>query len=377
MLAVYVASLLTGAAMAAAVPEPTEQLPPIDATRVADNTAAAWQLRRLPSAESSWTDRRSDWPDRSSVTADAFSTAPYVRPPGGEGLSVTPVTYPRALSEPLLQDIPQEPPAAHVSSFKNSVFQKISLTAAWLNRNGPGEVGVTEVQLFGSLAFPLPTPEKPLVITPGFGFYFVDGPNNAVQDLPSQVYDAYLEFRWINKINDRWLADLAVSPGVHSDFEHWDDSALRITGRAIAVYTWGPRLKIILGVIYLDRDDVSMLPAAGIIWTPSDDWSLELVSPRPRIAWRLWYVPEQREDWIYVAGELGGGSWSVERASLVQDVVTSRDYRVLIGVERKRPGGAGARFEAGWVFNREIEYASPTPMITPDATVMIRGGIVY
>jgi hypothetical protein len=142
------------------------------------------------------------------------------------------------------------------------------------------------------------------------------------------------------------------------------------------VYTWSQRLKIVLGVIYLDRDDVSWLPACGIIWTPTDDWSLELVSPRPRIARRFFY-DGLREDWLYVAGELGGGSWSVERASLQQDVLATRDYRVLLGVERKRPGGAGARFEVGWVFAREFEYASSPAVIRTDSTVMLRGAIAY
>jgi hypothetical protein len=238
-------------------------------------------------------------------------------------------------------------------------------------------VGATELALFGSLAFPLPTPQRPLVVTPGFSVYYIDGPDNPVQDLPAQVYDTYLEFRWINRFfQDRLLFDLAVSPGVHSDFEHWDDSALRITGRLIGVWNWTSRLKVVLGVIYLDRDDVSMLPAVGVIWTPTDDWNLELVSPRPRIARRI-SCDFEREDWIYIGGELGGGSWSVERANLTQDSVTSRDYRLLIGIERKRNGGAGAKFDIGWVFNREIEYASATPMMQLDSTLMLRGAIVY
>ena len=37
----------------------------------------------------------------------------------------------------------------------------------------------------------------------------------------------------------------------------------------------------LLGVDYLDRDDVRLLPVFGLLWTPSDDWRIDLVQPFP------------------------------------------------------------------------------------------------
>ena len=61
-------------------------------------------------------------------------------------------------------------------------------------------------------------------------------------------------------------------------------------GTAVAESTLDGRfgfLRVIAGLIYLDRYDVNILPAGGLIWTPSDDQRHEIVFPRPRLAWRV------------------------------------------------------------------------------------------
>lgn len=53
--------------------------------------------------------------------------------------------------------------------------------------------------------------------------------------------------------------------------------------------------------------------------------------------------------------------------------MTLRDWRVMLGLERRRNGGAGYRFEVGYVFSRSVEYFhSDTPDFTPDSTFMMR-----
>jgi hypothetical protein len=263
-----------------------------------------------------------------------------------------------------------------MSDYKNGFFQKLSFTTTWIARPNDGDVGSTELQLFAMFALPCPTRNMPLLITPLLTVYFLDGPSDPAHDLPPRIYDAEIEFRWVPRIGERWLFDIAVSPGVHSDFENLDNNAFRTTGRILGVWTWRDKLKVALGVIYLDRDDIPFLPATGLIWTPNDDWNFELVYPRPRIARRISYTCD-REDWLYLGGELGGGTWSVQRGGMTQDMLATRDYRILIGVERKRPGGAGVRFEAGWVFGREYEFDSDARIYDADSTVMLRGLIAY
>jgi len=264
--------------------------------------------------------------------------------------------------------------AEYVDTSKPGVFQKIDFSGTWIAGNNTNDVGFTEVSLFAVFGLPAPTRDSPLLITPGFEVTFLDGPNTV--DLPARLFDTYLQFRWLSKLSDRWGADIAVSPGIYSDFQQIGDEALRITGHGFASYDWSETLRLVLGIAYLDRNDVSLLPAAGFIWTPHEDVRFELVLPRPRVAFRPIYTGDS-EDWIYVAGEFGGGSWEIERTSGAIDQLTIRDYRAILGWERKHTGGHATRVEFAWVFGREFEFESATPDFDADSTVMIRGGVTY
>ena len=102
----------------------------------------------------------------------------------------------------------------------------------------------------------------------------------------------------------------------------------------------------------------------------------ELLFPKPKAAWRF-NVGPGFEDWLFTTAEFGGNTWSIERASGEHDKVTYLDYRILGGVERRLNGGAGFRLEAGYVFGREIEFASGVGNFDPKSTVLIRGAIVF
>jgi len=165
-----------------------------------------------------------------------------------------------------------------------------------------------------------------------------------------------LQARWLSKVGDRLGVDLAVAPGWYSDFANDTPQAFRITGHGFGAWEAHEDLRVVAGVIYLDRYDVNLLPAGGLLWTPSEDQRHELIFPRPRFAWR---VAEERHSahWVYVAGEFGGNQWAVRRDGGANDVVVYHDYRLLVGWER-RPADLGVnwRLETGWVTGRLVEY---------------------
>ena len=273
---------------------------------------------------------------------------------------------------------PDEPPGS-----RPGVFQKVSFLSTWLATGvGPDDFGVLDLELWSDFGFPCPTRQWPLAVTPGFGVHFFDGAIGA--DLPGAVYDAYVEFRWLPRLSPRIKLDLGVTPGWYSDFRQGSSDALRIGGHGAAMITWGPTLKLVAGLAYLDRKDVEFLPLGGLIWTPNADTRFELVSPRPRIARRIDHRSAgsvtwswSQEDWVYVAGEFGGGAWAIRRAGAIDDFITYHDYRILLGVERKRIGGFSARIEVGYVFGRKLQYDGRTPDVEPDDTLLVRGGLTY
>jgi hypothetical protein len=262
-----------------------------------------------------------------------------------------------------------------IRSHKDGFFQKLSLTGTWLDRAHLDDVGITEVELFLATALPLPSREQPLVITPGFDMRSFEGPISP--DLPETVYDAYLQFMWVPRWNEKWSAYLSVAPGVYSDFEQFNENAIRVVGRGIVRYEMLPgTLELLFGAMYLDRSDFNVLPAGGVVWMPWDGARYELLFPRPKVAWRFAQDPGLSEDWFYVSGEFGGDVWLVERAATVERM-TMRDLRAIVGLERRKDGGAGCRLEVGYVFARSFEFDVSATEYEPDDTALVRFGMSY
>ncbi len=257
------------------------------------------------------------------------------------------------------------------------MFQKLITSGEWLAGSGDN-FGSSRLEMKSILALPIPSREYPLIVTPGFAVRYFDGP--ASRDLPPRVYDAYAQFRWMRRLGGRWGIDLAITPGAFGDFEQSNDDTFRLTGHGVAAWTWTPTTKLVLGAAYIDRFSTAVLPVCGIIWNPHDDAKYELVFPHPRIARRIYWFGaygETVQDWIYLAGELGGGTWAIRRTSGASDLVDYTDYRLFLGVERKILFGVDWRLEVGYVFGRKLRYQSPTPELRPNGTFMVRAQMTY
>lgn len=257
---------------------------------------------------------------------------------------------------------------------KDAFLQRLSLTATWLDRGSTSSVGVTEVELYATGAIPWPSREQPMLITPGFNVRFFDA---VLPELPSEVYDAYLQWMWLPRWNEYWSGVLAVAPGGYSDFEQYESDALRITGRGLVRWHVQPdTLEVVFGVLYLDRTDYSLLPAGGIIWSPVEHARFELLFPKPKIGWRLAQDPGVREDWIYWGGEFGGDTWLVTHGAQ-SERMTMRDWRTYVGAERILAGGSALRIELGYVFARTFEFESSNFEYEPDDSILVRLGGNY
>lgn len=311
----------------------------------------------------------------------------YVPGAGGERsewfpeVARTPAEFPTHLPQDDYPDLPPNLPSAvedddllvvgpKLSAYKNGFFQKLSLGGTWLPGAPDDGLGIVESELFLTVAVPAPKREWPMLITPYLNIRSLDGPVSP--DLPPLLYETYLDFLWAPKFTPRWTGILAVAPSVYSSFQEGVESGFRMTGKGLLRYELRPEtLHIMAGVLFLNRDDIRLLPAGGILWKPNADIDYEIVFPRPKLAHRIRFTDEWA-DWWYVAGEFGGNSFAIVRADGSPDQATLRDIRVMFGLERRRDGGAGTRFEIGYVFNRSVEYRSDTPDFHPDDTVLMR-----
>lgn len=252
------------------------------------------------------------------------------------------------------------------------MFQKLNFTNAYFPAFDDSSVGINQLEISVLLGLPFPERETPLLITPAYGVRFVDGPNTL--DVPARLHDAEVDFHHFRRLNHQWIFDTAVTVGTYGDDANLGTSdSIRVSGRALGIYELSPEWKGIIGVVYLNRAGASVVPAVGLQYdTP--DVKYDLVFPRPRAAYRIWYdggPPGINERWIYAMAEFGGGIWTVERASGATDNLSYSDYRMLIGTERKIVGGLSRKFEFGYVFGREFEYDSG-PGADLDDTLLVR-----
>lgn len=256
---------------------------------------------------------------------------------------------------------------------KDGILQSLTIQSTWLAGSGDN-IGLTEVSGSGTIGLPCPTRESPLLITPGYGMYFLVGPSSV--QAPSTLYQAYVTTLWMSQLSPKWGTVLSVTPGVYSDFNRTDSKAFRVSGMAIFNYQWTETTQLLFGAVYLGRQDYPALPAFGVIWTPNENHRLELTFPRPRYM-QLFGYGEGYEDWWYVSGEFGGGSWRVEHPKGQTDWLTLSDYRMLIGMERKTDGGGKSFLELGFVFGRRFKYTDDPVTIDMNSTVMLRSGWWY
>jgi hypothetical protein len=310
----------------------------------------------------------------------------------------TPGNTPSALlpNDPYFQSTPTVSMAA-----MQKFIQHINLTYDWFNPGGSQSLGINDVDLNVTCAFPLfHNIQTPLLVTPGFAVHYWQGPISVApatpadtmpSDLPPQTYDAYLDFAWNPQISESFGAELNFRTGVYSDFNRVTSDSIRFMGKGMAVMKLWPHVAIKAGVWYLDRVKVKLLPAGGIVWTPNDEIYFNILFPNPKIAKRL-TIWGNTEWWLYGAGDYGGGSWTIKRDTgfgpgvpdwkhPADGTYTQFDYndiRVAVGLEFKTLRQMEGHLEVGLSCSRELIYRDQLPpAYYPTNTVYLGAGLSY
>ena len=269
-------------------------------------------------------------------------------------------------------------PLPRPADARDGFFQKARFTSTWIPQLADDSLGWTDLRSEVSVALPFFTRQAPIVITPSYEVHFLDRP--AALDLPPRLHDLAIDFSHFRRVTDNWIVNVAVAPGLYADDHSFDaDEAQRINGRAVAIYDPSPEWKGVLGVTYVHGGWAKIVPIAGVVYEPNDDVKYELVFPRPRVAWRLPQspVPGRDEYWFYLLGEFANAIWAIEQSDGTPDVFAYRDFRIILGLERKIIGGLSHRVEAGYVFNRDIKLASDGREVGLDDSLLLRLGLVY
>lgn len=334
----------------------------------------------------------------------ASRPSPAMPPPPNFGASLTDITPITAGTPPVIGPpvvgapppggvapagaffAPPPPPATVVQPAGYAKFvQNVRFRYTWVSgdgENNPSEFGMQDVE--GAVSFALPNflfTQTPILVTPGFIAHFWNAPDlptppyPASFELPSQVYSAYLDFFWAPQLSPRLAAELDFRLGVYSDFESVTTEAIRPQGYGAGIWQLSPALAVKAGAAYINRVDISLLPVAGVVWTPDPLTRYDITFPNPKLSKFLW-TWGTADIWWYVAAEYGGGSWQVE--SLGDRRMDVNDIRAIAGLEwTGGMFGVKGFAEFGYVFDREVVIEGPTPPLMLDDAFMVRAGLAF
>ncbi len=301
------------------------------------------------------------------------SPAAYPPPPGTPGSVIPPGGV---MANPTMQQTMR-------------VFQGVRGSWAYIYGTGNGtSVGVNELDTTATFALPFfyhsqaNLNHAPLLITPGFGLQLWDGPETSatmLADLPPSTYDVFLDAAWNPQFTPLFGAELGVRVGIYTNWDVLVWESWRIMGRAVGTLQLTPTMQGKAGIVYLDRNQVKLLPVVGMTWVPNANARYDILFPTPKAAWRLSEMPN-RSLWGFVAGEYGGGAWTFRRSTGQISPFDYNDIRITLGGELvpRTPQGLSGTFEVGYVFYRQLFYVDGPPQIQnlPDSW-MLRLGLAY
>jgi len=235
-----------------------------------------------------------------------------------------------------------------------------------------GGLSLSQMDVGARFAVPLDPPRRMLMVSPTFGLT-TTAVDNAI-DVPEELYHLGLNVMWMERLNDRWALQMALSPSVRGDAESLDER-VRLFGMAMLTWECRPdELQFSFGAAYTGRDDIPILPMAGMQWTPTEEWQIGIGLPSPRIARRVWVDDEGLAAWVYVTGGLGGGTWDIRRADGRSDELSIREYRAVIGGELGQGMQRKLFVETGLSFGRKLEYETGGETIEFGEGIFLQAG---
>ncbi|WP_146516764.1 hypothetical protein [Rubripirellula amarantea] len=251
------------------------------------------------------------------------------------------------------------------------------------------DLNINDTDVSAILAFPnFFYSNQPLYVVPSFSLHLWDGPDgsaptsNITADLPGSAYSAFLDLGWNSDPNQMFSTEFGVRVGAFTDFDTFNSDSLRVLGKGLASFRLTPASTLKAGVYYLDRNKVKLLPAGGLLYQPNPYTRMDIFFPEPKLA-RYWRTVGTNDVWWYLAGDYGGGSWTIERDNGSSDSIDINDLRVTLGLEwgqsdAIRAGRRNGFLEVGYVFDREVEYRrNPNDNFKPDDGIVFRAGLGY
>lgn len=196
--------------------------------------------------------------------------------------------------------------------------------------------------------------------------------------LPESLYGVSLRLGNQWQFAPKWTLHLQVSPGLYSDLEDISWGDFNLPGLAVFEYAPNRDLQWFFGAHVNVRRDAPVIPAVGARWRFSEDWTLLLVYPVPRIEYRL------SDQWTLHAGvelirsayrvgeDFGDG---VGEPVLNNEEVSYNDWRVGAGARWRLLPNLTLGLESGWMVDRRFHFDEEEMLVNGDGAPFVRLGL--
>ncbi len=124
--------------------------------------------------------------------------------------------------------------------------------------------------------------------------------------VPEDLYELGLQISYTSDFNQDWSWRASIAPGLYSDFRDIDFKDLNAPANFSVSYRWTPELTLTGAIIIDFRAKYPVLGGIGLRWMISEDWTLNLIFPRPGLEYRV------TENLTLFGGlSLAGGSYNI------------------------------------------------------------------
>jgi hypothetical protein len=217
---------------------------------------------------------------------------------------------------------------------------------------------------------PIDPPERMLLVKPFLAAHTLDAP----LDTPSNLYSAGVNMMWLQRLSDDTRLTIGANPSFGGDDAEFGRH-LRVFAMGAVAWDWIPdELRLTAGAAWLGRRDIGVVPAAGLEWTPNEDWDVSLILPRPKVSRRL-TSSDTSESWLYASGAISGGTFDMRRADGTADELSLRGFHASVGIERTTEQLGRSFVEIGAGFGRELRFERSQQVVDFGPGVVLRLGL--
>lgn len=191
-----------------------------------------------------------------------------------------------------------------------------------------------------------------IMLTTGFRCSTTDIDAPATEKLPSSLYSLATNLSGEYLQSQALAFGMNISPVLSSDLKQIKSSEIRLPVILYTRYQPKPNLMVMGGVVYSGQEYSSLvLPAAGIMYSPSIRWTLALGMPKTGIIYRCSRLTE-----ISLTGERTIEQYRLHDAVVGANILRYQDYRVVAGLDIKLWQFARLGLCSGYAFNREMDF---------------------